>query len=84
MQSRNLPPVLGLCAPNAKFMESSRAASKSNKKNKHGMGLEFPFNLAPFSGPGPGPDVDAKPHGTTDIKMSLPSFNPVCYPLENV
>ncbi|XP_076912724.1 protein CHROMATIN REMODELING 4-like [Bidens hawaiensis] len=74
VQSRNLPPVLGLCAPNAKFMESSRTASKSNKKNKHGMGLEFPFNLAPFSGPGP--DVDAKPHGTTDIKMSLPSFNP--------
>ncbi|XP_024972223.1 protein CHROMATIN REMODELING 4-like isoform X1 [Cynara cardunculus var. scolymus] len=66
VRNRNLLPVLGLCAPNAKLMESSqRNTFKSSSRNKqHGIGLEFPFHLAPCSGTSN--DVEAKPHGTID------------------
>ncbi|XP_023766968.1 protein CHROMATIN REMODELING 4 [Lactuca sativa] len=61
-QNRNLLPVLGLCAPNAtKLMESSSSSQKPNpkssRKNKHSIGLEFPFHLAPCSN-----DTDTKSH----------------------
>ncbi|KAI3518860.1 hypothetical protein L1887_07705 [Cichorium endivia] len=80
-QNRNLLPVLGLCAPNAKFMESLSSSSqkhipKSSRKNKHVIGLDFPFHLAPCSN-----DMDAKPHVTNDEntlqhvpKISVPPF----------
>nr|GEV28981.1 protein chromatin remodeling 4-like isoform X1 [Tanacetum cinerariifolium] len=54
--------VLGLCAPNAKLMESS--SRFSSRKNKHTTGVEFPFHLAPFSTTSS--DMDVKPHGTID------------------
>ncbi|KAI3798449.1 hypothetical protein L1987_33725 [Smallanthus sonchifolius] len=77
VQNRPLLPVLGLCAPNSKLMETpQRNASKSNRKNKHGTSLEFPFHLAPCSRAGTGIDVDDKPHGAIAIKTSVPPFNP--------
>ncbi|KAK1410859.1 hypothetical protein QVD17_37400 [Tagetes erecta] len=77
VQNRKVLPVLGLCAPNSKLMESSqKSGSKSNRKNKHELSLEFPFNLAPFSGAGTSSDMDAKPHITLDITSSTPPFNP--------
>lgn len=60
VQQRNA--VLGLCAPNAKLMDSS--SKSSSRKNKHSTGLEFPFHLAPFSTTSN--DMDVKPHGTID------------------
>ncbi|KAF5768820.1 putative DNA helicase chromatin regulator PHD family [Helianthus annuus] len=73
----NRTAVLGLCAPNSKLMESSqRNASKSNKKNKHAMSLEFPFHLAPCSVAGTSTDADAKPNGTIASKTSVSPFNP--------
>lgn len=51
--TNNLLPVLGLCAPNANQMESSRKKnfSRSNgRQNRSGAGPEFPFSLAPPSG----------------------------------
>ncbi|KAJ9541303.1 hypothetical protein OSB04_027809 [Centaurea solstitialis] len=65
--NRKLLPVLGLCAPNSKLMESvaQRNTFKSSSRNRqHVMGLEFPFHLAPCSGGTPN-DLDAKPHGGT-------------------
>ncbi|KAD7478296.1 hypothetical protein E3N88_01432 [Mikania micrantha] len=74
VHNRNLLPVLGLCAPNSKLMEScQKSASKSNKKNKHGVTLEFPFHLAPCYGTLS--DADAKPHETASIRTSVPLFN---------
>ncbi|KAM0038354.1 putative chromatin regulator PHD family [Helianthus debilis subsp. tardiflorus] len=73
----NRTAVLGLRAPNSKLMESSqRNASKSNKKNKHAMSLEFPFHLAPCSVAGTSTDADAKPNGTIASKTSVSPFNP--------
>lgn len=48
----NLLPVLGLCAPNAIQLESSRKNfSRSNgRQPRQGLGPEFPFSLAPCSG----------------------------------
>ncbi|QCD83815.1 ATP-dependent helicase HepA [Vigna unguiculata] len=48
MSTNNLLPVLGLCAPNAKQIESSEAnTSKLNwRQNRHGSRQEFPFSLA--------------------------------------
>lgn len=85
VQNRNLLPVLGLCAPNSKLMESSqRNTSKSStRRNKHGPGLEFPFHLAPCSGPGTSSDIDGKPYGTIDTNIGVPPFNPVCSLLQN-
>ncbi|KAI7751103.1 hypothetical protein M8C21_020508 [Ambrosia artemisiifolia] len=77
VQKRNFPTVLGLCAPNSTLMESSQKnASKSNKKNKHGKSLEFPFHLAPCSEAGTSTDVDAKPNGAIANRTSVPPFNP--------
>ncbi|KAK9062333.1 hypothetical protein SSX86_019519 [Deinandra increscens subsp. villosa] len=79
VQNRKLLPVLGLCAPNSKLMESpQKNTSKSNRKNKYRTSLEFPFHLAPCSGPGPEPlsDMDVKPHETIAINSSVPPFNP--------
>ncbi|XP_076919096.1 protein CHROMATIN REMODELING 4-like [Bidens hawaiensis] len=55
-QSVRLPAVLGLCAPNSNLMESANRNSSrfSSRREKHSMGLEFPFHLAPYFGPGPG------------------------------
>ncbi|XP_047150090.1 protein CHROMATIN REMODELING 4 [Vigna umbellata] len=48
MSTNNLLPVLGLCAPNAKQIESSETnTSKLNwRQNRHGSRQEFPFSLA--------------------------------------
>nr|XP_043638793.1 protein CHROMATIN REMODELING 4-like [Erigeron canadensis]XP_043638794.1 protein CHROMATIN REMODELING 4-like [Erigeron canadensis]XP_043638795.1 protein CHROMATIN REMODELING 4-like [Erigeron canadensis] len=50
--TRRLFPVLGLCAPNSKIMESiNRNSSRSfNRQGKHSTD-DFPFHLAPCSGP---------------------------------
>jgi len=52
ISTNNLLPVLGLCAPNAKQIESSESnTSKLNwRQNRHGSRQEFPFSLAPCSG----------------------------------
>lgn len=52
MQSRRLPTVLGLCAPNSKLMEqqSHRNSSRfSSRQGKPAIGLDFPFHLASCS-----------------------------------
>ncbi|KAI6704812.1 hypothetical protein NL676_007774 [Syzygium grande] len=50
-ESDKLLPVLGLCAPNANQVESSRRnSSRPNVRQSRPVGLEFPFSLAPFSG----------------------------------
>ncbi|KAK9074947.1 hypothetical protein SSX86_003266 [Deinandra increscens subsp. villosa] len=61
MHSGRLHAVLGLCAPNSKLMESANRNSSrfSSRQENHTMGLEFPFHLAPFTGPGPS-DAPAK------------------------
>ncbi|XP_022979137.1 protein CHROMATIN REMODELING 4-like isoform X1 [Cucurbita maxima] len=48
----NLLPVLGLCAPNANQLETSRKnLSRSNgKQSRTGAGPDFPFKLSPSSG----------------------------------
>ncbi|KAM0057228.1 putative DNA helicase chromatin regulator PHD family [Helianthus debilis subsp. tardiflorus] len=53
VQSGRLLPVLGLCAPNSKLMETANRNSSrfSSRQEKHTMGLEFPFHLAPYFGP---------------------------------
>ncbi|GKC21860.1 chromatin remodeling 4-like protein isoform X1 [Tanacetum coccineum] len=51
-ESRRLLPVLGLCAPNAKLMESAHRNSSRSfiRHGKQQTGHDFPFNLAPPSG----------------------------------
>ncbi|CAJ1935736.1 unnamed protein product [Sphenostylis stenocarpa] len=52
MSTNNLLPVLGLCAPNTKHIESLESnTSKLNwRQHRHGSRQEFPFSLAPCSG----------------------------------
>lgn len=55
----NLLPVLGLCAPNANQLETSRKnSSRSNgKQSRTGTGPDFPFKLSPCSGTLSGIDI---------------------------
>lgn len=55
----NLLPVLGLCAPNANQLETSRKnLSRSNgKQSRTGAGPDFPFRLSPCSGTLSGTDI---------------------------
>lgn len=52
LAANNLLPVLGLCAPNAKQLESSQKNfSKSNsRQSRSAARTEFPFSLAPCAG----------------------------------
>lgn len=52
LPANNLLPVLGLCAPNAKQLESSQKnLSKSNSRQSRSAARpEFPFSLAPCAG----------------------------------
>ena len=76
----NLLPVLGLCAPNANQIESSKKNSRSNGRWR-GAGPEFPFSLAPHSGTLPeteanGDEVklsDASTEASHRLKSSIPN-----------
>ncbi|KAL6206272.1 hypothetical protein ACLB2K_023520 [Fragaria x ananassa] len=76
----NLLPVLGLCAPNASQLESSKKNSRSNGRRR-GAGPEFPFSLAPHSGTMPETEVngdevklsDASAEASQRLKSSIPN-----------
>ncbi|GMJ00626.1 chromatin remodeling 4, PICKLE RELATED 1 [Hibiscus trionum] len=53
LPTNNLLPVLGLCAPNASQLDSfHKSFLRSNgRQSRAGAGPEFPFNLAPTTGP---------------------------------
>ncbi|XP_057466317.1 protein CHROMATIN REMODELING 4-like isoform X2 [Actinidia eriantha] len=67
--SNNLLPVLGLCAPNATKMESSQR-NFSGLYSRQVTRPEFPFHIAPCSGPSN--DMDVKGHDPTFDKFKLP------------
>ncbi|KAI3664920.1 hypothetical protein L6452_43532 [Arctium lappa] len=72
VQSGKLLPVLGLCAPNAKLMESANRNSSrsSSRQGKHAIGLDFPFHLAPCSVPSN--EEAAKTCGAASVKFKHP------------
>ncbi|XP_062012290.1 protein CHROMATIN REMODELING 4 isoform X1 [Rosa rugosa] len=80
MPPNNLLPVLGLCAPNASQIESSKKNSRSNGRRR-GAGPEFPFSLAPHSGTLPETEAngdeaklsDASAEASQRLKSSIPN-----------
>lgn len=88
MPPNNLLPVLGLCAPNASQIESSKKNSRSNSRRR-GAGPEFPFSLAPQPGTLPETEAngnemklsDASAEVSQRLKSSIPNgglpFRPV-------
>ncbi|KAL4312476.1 hypothetical protein GQ457_01G045740 [Hibiscus cannabinus] len=71
LPTNNLLPVLGLCAPNASQLESfHKSFSRSNgRRSRAGTGPEFPFSLAPTTGPST--EKEAKGQETTLGKFKL-------------
>ncbi|XAR56079.1 DNA helicase [Bertholletia excelsa] len=72
LQSRNLLPVLGLCAPNANQMDSYQR-NLSRSSNRHGRHIarpEFPFHIPPSSGTSK--EMDSNSHRTALDKFKLP------------
>ncbi|XWS40468.1 hypothetical protein CRYUN_Cryun18bG0142500 [Craigia yunnanensis] len=72
----NLMPVLGLCAPNANQLDSyPRNFSRSNgRQSRRGTGPEFPFSLAPTTGPST--EKEAKGQETALDKFKLQDASP--------
>ncbi|XP_052203689.1 protein CHROMATIN REMODELING 4 isoform X3 [Diospyros lotus] len=79
--SSNLLPVLGLCAPNASQLESSkRNFSKSySRQSRQAMRPEFPFNIGPSSvTPN---EMDIRGRETALDKFKLPDASMEAFPL---
>ncbi|KAK6240336.1 hypothetical protein SCA6_005725 [Theobroma cacao] len=76
LSTNNLLPVLGLCAPNANQLDSyHRNFSRSNgRQSRPGTGPEFPFSLAPSTGPSA--EKEAKGQETTLDKFRLQDVSP--------
>ncbi|XVF00483.1 hypothetical protein REPUB_Repub04eG0004900 [Reevesia pubescens] len=74
--TNNLLPVLGLCAPNANQLDSyHRNFSRSNgRQSRPGTGPEFPFSLAPTTGPST--EKEAKGQESTLDKFKLQDTSP--------
>lgn len=72
-ESRRLLPVLGLCAPNAKLMESAHRNSSRSfiRHGKQQTGHDFPFNLASPSG---GPSNETAP-AKARVKFRYPDID---------
>ncbi|XP_050367230.1 protein CHROMATIN REMODELING 4 isoform X2 [Argentina anserina] len=73
--SNNLLPVLGLCAPNASQIESSKKNSRLNGRRR-GAGPEFPFSLAPQSGTLPETEVNDDEVKLSEASQHLKSSIP--------
>ncbi|XWS67399.1 hypothetical protein CRYUN_Cryun04dG0003700 [Craigia yunnanensis] len=76
LPTNNLLPVLGLCAPNANRLDSyHRNFSRSNgRQSRPGTGPEFPFSLAPTTGPST--EKEAEGQETTVDKFKLQNTSP--------
>ncbi|XP_038995425.1 protein CHROMATIN REMODELING 4-like isoform X2 [Hibiscus syriacus] len=76
LPTNNLLPVLGLCAPNASQLDSfHQSFSRSNGwKSRAQTGPEFPFSLAPTTGPST--EKEAKGQETTMDKFKLQNALP--------
>ncbi|KAE8659430.1 hypothetical protein F3Y22_tig00116962pilonHSYRG00367 [Hibiscus syriacus] len=76
LRTNNLLPVLGLCAPNASQLDSfHKSFSRSNgPQSRTETGPEFPFSLAPITGPST--EKEAKGQETTLDKFKLQNASP--------
>ncbi|XP_039036890.1 protein CHROMATIN REMODELING 4-like isoform X3 [Hibiscus syriacus] len=75
LPTNNLP-VLGLCAPNASQLDTfHKSFSRSNgRQSRAGSGPEFPFSLAPTTGPST--EKEAKGQEATLDKLKLQDASP--------